>query len=149
MSTTFTTIGQALYDLFAAIDITAIYPGGWATMANYPLKEPGQSTLWPAFSVTPVGDNETELDSRTNDDLITYEVYLFDTFENSATTEGKMRRLVDLCRTILRKEFIDATPLGDGAYTIESIAGAWGFDVDAGMRYYRFTIQSKTDEDLF
>jgi len=44
MSATYTTIGQALYDLFSGIDITAMYPGGWAIKANYPLKEPARLT---------------------------------------------------------------------------------------------------------
>ncbi len=149
MSTTYTTIGQALYNLFAAIDITAIYPGGWAIKANYPVKEPGRLTTWPVLSVVPVEDNETELDSRTDDDAITYEVYLFDTFEDSATTEGRMRQLVDLCRTRLRQERVSPTMLASAAYTIETMTGAWGFEIEPGLRYYRFRITAKKDEDLF
>ena len=149
MSTTYTTIGQALYNLFAAIDITAIYPAGWAIKANYPLKEPGRLTTWPVFSVVPIEDNETELDSRTDDDAITYEVYLFDTFEDSAVSEGRMRQLVDLCRGKLRLERISPTMLEGGAYTIETMTGAWGFEIEPGLRYYRFRITAKKDEDLF
>jgi hypothetical protein len=59
----------------------------------------------------PIEDNETELDSRTDDDSVIYEVYLFDTFEDSATTEGHMRQLVDLCRARLRLERISPTIL--------------------------------------
>ena len=147
MSTTYTTIGQALYDLFAAIDITSIYPAGWALKANYPVKEPGQLTTWPVYSVVPVEDNEVSLDSIGNDDTVSHDVYLYDTFENASVTEGRMRPLVDLCRTILRKEFRDQTPLGGGAYTIDTLSGAWGFDPELGIRYYRFKITSKTYED--
>src|SRR4051812_38198246 len=111
MSTTYTTIGQALYDLFDGIDITAIYPDGWALEANYPLKEPGQLATWPVFSVQPSEDAETDLDSIGDDDLITYHVFLYDTFEDSATTETRMRQLVDLTRTELRKQKRSSTPL--------------------------------------
>jgi len=149
MSATYTTIGQALFDLFSAIDITAIYPAGWAIKANYPLKEPTRLTTWPVFAVVPIEDNETELDSRTDDDSVIYEVYLFDTFEDSATTEGRMRQLVDLCRARLRLERISPTILESSAYSIDSMTGAWGFEINDGLRYYRFRITAKKDQDLF
>src|SRR4051812_31947715 len=98
MSTTYATISQAIYDLFSGINISSIYSGGWALKANYPLKEPGQLTTWPVFSVTPVEDTEDDLDSITDDDTVTYHVFLYDTFEDAATTETKLRALVDLCR---------------------------------------------------
>src|SRR4051794_35878941 len=115
MSTTYTTIGQALYDLFASIDITAIYPASWALKANYPLKEPGQLTTWPVFSVRPDNDSEVDLDSIGNDDTITYWVDLYDSFEVSATTEANLRQLVDLCRTTVRQQMRQDSPFGGGA----------------------------------
>jgi len=149
MSATYTTIGTALFDLFSGIDITAIYPGGWAIKANYPLKEPARLTTWPVFAVVPIEDNETELDSRTDDDSVIYEVYLFDTFEDSATTEGRMRQLVDLCRARLRLERIRPTILESSVYSIDSMTGAWGFEINDGLRYYRFRLTVKKDQDLF
>lgn len=146
MSTTYATIGQALYDLFSGLDITAIYPGGWALKANYPVKEPGQLTTWPVFSVVPVEDNEISLENTGNDDTLTYAVFLYDTFEDAATSENTLRRLVDLCRTRLRQEWDSATPLGGGAYAIVALSGAWGYDPDLGLRYYRFQMQTRTYE---
>ncbi len=146
LSTTYATIGTALYNLFDGLSISGIYPSGWALKANYPLKEPGQMTTWPAFSVVPVEDAETDLDSITDDDSVHYHVFLYDTFENSSVTEGKMRQLVDLARTELRKQKRSSTPLGNGAYTVGDITGAWGYDDAYGIRYYRFTIQGKVDQ---
>lgn len=39
--------------------------------------------------------------------------------------------------------------LEGGAYAIETMTGAWGFEIEPGLRYYRFRISAKKDEDLF
>jgi len=148
LSTTYTTIGQAIYDLFSAIDITAIYPAGWALKANYPVKEPGHLTLWPVFCVRPDTDSEVQLDSIGDDDTVTYWVDLYDTFEDSPAVEARMRALADTCRTTLRKQMRSPTPFEGGSYTLSSLAGQWGYDPDSGIRYYRLIIQTKTYEDL-
>ena len=145
MSSTYTTIGAALYDLLNTLDITSIYPGGWGQKANYPIKE--LYAPFPSFSVQPVEDSEVSLDNISNDHAVTYALYLYESFQDSATAEANMRRLVDLVRTQLRTQWLDTTPMNTGAYAVTELAGGWGFDIDNGLRFYRFQITTKTSED--
>lgn len=146
MSTTYHDLGTALYTLFNGINITGIYPGGWRQKANYPLKQ--IVGPFPAFSIYPAQDTEVALENVADDGTVTYWVYLYDSLKDDATAEGKMRRLVDLCRTRLRQERADATPLDGAAYTLDLVTGEWGFDIELGLRFYRFSIQAKTYEPL-
>ena len=145
MSTTYTTIGQALYDLVNGLTITGIYASGWGTKANYPLKA---VTSYPAFSVTPALDAEDDMDTISDLATVTYWVILYDSFENAATSEAKLRALVDLVRTELRKQKRSSTPLGGAAITLGTLTGEWGADVEEGLRFYRLSVTAKVDESL-
>jgi hypothetical protein len=145
MSATYQIIGQALFDLLDALDIAAIYPGGWGQKANYPIKQ--LYAPFPAFSVQPVEDAEVSLDNVSNNHTTTYALYLYESFQDSPEAEGKMRRLVDLVRTQLRTQWLDTTPLNNGIYAITELSGAWGFDIDLGLRFYRFQVTTQTSED--
>lgn len=55
MSTTYQTAGRAIYDLLAALDISAITgrpAPGWAKTANYPIRDVQRQ--YPSFYVVPL-----------------------------------------------------------------------------------------------
>jgi hypothetical protein len=145
LSTTYQTIGQGLYDLLNGLDITSIYPGGWGQKANYPLKQP--TAPFPAFAIQPVEDSEVSLENVSNDHTTTYAIDLYESFQDAATSEGKMRRLVDLVRLRLRTQWRDVTPFNGGAYAITELSGSWAYDIEHGFRQHRILITTKTYED--
>ncbi len=148
MSTTYQTVGQAIFDLMNGIDVSAItgLPApGWAETHNYP---PKQVRSYPSFAVVPAEDAEDPMDAITDDDRVTYWVYITASYQDSSDAEDQLRRLVDLVRTRVRQQKRSATPLGGGAYALGRLGGAWGANVDQGERFYRLSIEAKVDQSL-
>ena len=144
MSTTYQDIGTALYAFMDALDISSIVATGWAAKYNYP---PKQLTVYPAFTVVPAEDEETDLDTFNDQDRVSYWVYLHDTYEDAAGAESRLRQLVDLVRTELRKERRQAQPLNSADYSLQ-IKGVWGADIEHGERWYRLQVDVASMQPL-
>ncbi|MDP9469053.1 MAG: hypothetical protein M3Q71_00080 [Chloroflexota bacterium] len=144
MSTTYQSVGEAIYALINAIVITSVFPGGWGERHNWP---PKQIVAYPAFSVVPAEDIEEPMDAITDDDRVTYWVYLTDRYDDASDAESRMRRLVDLVRTEVRRGKRNPTILG-GAYALGRISGVWGANVEQGERFYRLSLEVRVDQSL-
>ena len=144
MSTTYQSVGEAIYALIDAIVITSIFPSGWREKHNWP---PKQIVAYPAFSVVPAEDVEEPLDAITDDDRVTYWVYLTDAYDDASDAEARLRRLVDLVRTEVRQSKRNPTVMGP-AYALGRISGVWGANVEKGERFYRLSIEVKVDQSL-
>lgn len=144
MSTTYSDLGQALFDFVAAIDITSVEPAGWAHQLNRPVKS-DELDDYPAFAVMPKRDTNESLASRTDDDTITYSVFLYASFRDATNAEEDIRALVDLVRTAFRNERLDPQTFGE-SYTF-TFAGEWGGDETQGERFYRLDVTAHIAED--
>src|SRR5665811_773508 len=154
MSTTYSTIGQAIYDFMDSIDISAATPENW---------EPGENLTWgdklnrppkanelnvyPAFLVMPSGDTQETGDSRTDLDAVTYSVFVVFSYAEATYAEDTLRHVADIVRTAFRALRLDPSQLMNSAYHI-SFTGEWGGTVDQGERYYKLNITTQITEDI-
>ncbi len=144
MRTTRQNIRAALFALIDGIPVTDIIPAGWAEKRPHLPKE---IRRYPSFSVTPIRDQESTLDSRSDDLSLTYAVQIVDTWADASDAEDRLDRLIDRITGEVRKQKSDYTPLGGTAYTLGAIAGDWGADVSRGERWYQLNIEVKVTED--
>jgi hypothetical protein len=128
------------------LSITSVEPAGWGDRFNR-LPKQNEIDQYPAFAIVPARDTQEDLDNWTDDDRVTYSVYILMHYHEGSDAEETTRALVDLVRTALRKERRSVTPLGNAAYSL-SIAGEWGFDVEQGERFYRLDVTAKVAESL-
>jgi len=146
MSTTYTTVGQNIYNYIDAISITAILATGWAKKANYPLKQLDNSQ-YPAFFVVPAEGHVEELDPIIGDHIVSYWVYLVDTFEDDSLIEDRLRQLVDAVQTqVVKLRRLPNTLHAD--CTDVEIKGTWGASQDEGERFYRLQLDVHVSESL-
>lgn len=146
MSTTYVSLGAALYNFMNTLVITSVDPGGWGDKFNRPPKQ-DEIDQYPAFAVVPQRDTQEDLDNTSDDDRVTYSIFLFHGYYEGSQSEEMLRSLADLVRTALRKERAKPNPLGNAAYSL-AIAGEWGFDVEQGERFYRIDVTAKVAETL-
>lgn len=144
MSQTYQNIGQALYAFMQAIDITPVAGSTWAQTFNYP---PKTISAYPAFVVAPAEDVVEVLDADYDDDTITYWVQIYDTYYDASEAEDRLRKIVDLVRTAIRRERASEAPLGNTAYGLR-LSGTWGADFDHGERFYRLQVQVRVAQTL-
>ena len=147
MSETYTDIGDAIYDFIGDLDLSAVLgvDEGWASSFNRPPKS--NEILYPGYAVFPVRDQQETLDQITDDDAVTYAVYIFFHYWEATDTEGQIRAIVDIVRSALRSERINPTPLDNSCYIV-GFAGEWGGDETQGERFYRLEVTCKIAEDL-
>lgn len=145
MSTTDYDVRMALYNLVSAINVTSVLPGGWAKTQPH---LPKDVRVYPSLAVTSIRDEESTLDSRSDDVVFTMAVQIVDTWADASDAEDRISRLIPLIRRALRQQRGSATPLGGTAYALGSISGDWGADAGRGERWYQFNIEVKVTEDI-
>lgn len=147
MSTSYSTLGEDLYNFVLSMNISGINAewSSWARTFNRPPKS-DEMDDYPCFAVVPTRDEQQILDNYSDDDLITYSVFMFVRFYEASIPEADIRALVDRVRTALRTERRSQTPLGD-PYTL-SFAGEWGGDENQVERFYRLDVTARIAEDI-
>ncbi len=98
--------------------------------------------------MVPAEDTEDPLDAISDDDRVTYWVFIYANYVDASDGEAQIRRIVDRVRTEVRKQKRSFAPFGGGAYALSRISGAWGGNVDEGERFYRLAIEVKADQSL-
>lgn len=137
--------GTALYGFMSNMDITSVVADGWAYTFNRPAKS-DERPEYPTLEVMPLRDAPEALDNFTDDDVITYSVFISFSWWEATTNEESIRELVDLVRSELRKERRKVNPLG-GSYTL-SFSGEWGGNEGQTERFYRLDVTARIAEDI-
>lgn len=146
MSTSYSTIGLAIYTYIDAIVVTGILPTGWARKANYPVKQL-TGAQYPAFFVVPADDAEEDLDAISDYVKLSFWVYFVDTFQDASDNEDRLRQLADVVRTQVRKIRRNPALLHVSCADVD-IKGVWGAQVEQGERFYRLQLDVHLQETL-
>ncbi len=143
MTSTYTEVGRSLYDFMSDLDIESVIGETWAQKFNGP---PKQIEDYPAFTVVPAEDTEDTLDSDFDEDVVTFWIFVYDTYVDASDSEDRMRSLVDMVRSAIRLERAKPAPLGDGNYRLSN-RGSWGANIEEGERFYRLEVEVRVAQD--
>ncbi len=145
----YSVVGDAIYEMVSAIDISEVYEEGWAhTFNRIFTPEELSGGGYPAFTVIPAEDEGSTLDSRTDTDRIVYWVVIsFSQEEAIRDGEGNIRALVDLVRNTVKQQRASADPFTGDAYNVQ-VSGIWGWDTERSERFYRLVITVNVAQDL-
>jgi hypothetical protein len=151
MSTTYTTIGDALFAFVSALSIAAATPDGeptvvWGDKLNRPPKA-NELNVYPALLVMPAGDAQETADTDTDADAVTYSVFIVFSFAEASFAEDTLRQVADIVRTAFRELRADPSPLLAAAYDL-TFNGEWGGTPDQGERYYKLNVTVYVHETL-
>lgn len=152
MSTTYTTIGEAVYDFAAEINISSATPDGydgdleWGDTLNRPPKA-NELNVYPALVVMPSGDSQETGDTNVDFDSVTYSVYVVFSYAEASFAEQTLRDVADIVRTQFRTLRADPEELHASAFDI-SFAGEWGGTLEQGERYYKLDVTVSVHETL-